>query len=319
MRRVNINRLVELADRQSRRLERTALVRLREVIREATLGIERELRRLLAIAIEDTVGQSRVFKEARARVLLAQLRPYLEALDWADPRSGVPPIFSDLIRSGYQAGSDEALTMLRAFEKQTVDLAAMTARINVRAVEAAITNTTARLSNYSSQAIAGIEQAVVNGIIRGDGVGVVARDIRRVLRGDKAAREAGLYGRARMIARTEMSTARQIAREEQYEAVGITKAQWYATLDERTCEFCSARHGLVFNIKDISLPAHPNCRCSAVPFRDEFLEAGLIDIEMFEEQRAEIAENFDGDMPRMRLTPFEKANGMSMPQPVWRP
>lgn len=314
---VDVDRILTRADAQLRRLEAAELARLREVVNRAYQDLAREIRRRWPAALADASGQSRTFAEARARVLLEQLEAYLDALNLGATGSGVPASMRQLITQGHQHGLSTAQTLLQAFGETTAGLAAATAVIDLRAVEAATRNAAARLTAASEQAIAQVRQEVVNSLVRGEGNAKLARRIREVLRGDGRTPDAGLYARARTIARTELATAKTEASDQRYAEVGVEMVQWFATLDERTCRYCGARHGNVYKLGDATTPAHPNCRCWLAPFRREFVEAGLVDVDWWQDSQAEIQRI----VPNLTTgaSPFERANGRSAPRAVWTP
>ena len=75
------------------------------------------------------------------------------------------------------------------------------------------------------------------------------------------------------LAMTESTAVGSIARRETFKQLGITKYQYYAREDERTCETCGSLHGLVFPTSSYEIgvnasPMHPWCRCWEVPIRD---------------------------------------------------
>ena len=77
----------------------------------------------------------------------------------------------------------------------------------------------------------------------------------------------------RRLAITETTAVGSIARKAAFKALGITKYQYFAREDERTCEQCGALHGLVFPISAYEVGAtapvlHPGCRCWTVPIRE---------------------------------------------------
>lgn len=72
---------------------------------------------------------------------------------------------------------------------------------------------------------------------------------------------------------TESTAVGSLARQQAFKELGITKYQYYAREDERTCEQCGSLHGLVFPISAFQVgvtasPIHPHCRCWEVPIRD---------------------------------------------------
>ena len=75
--------------------------------------------------------------------------------------------------------------------------------------------------------------------------------------------------RAEMIARTELSWAYTQGALHMYRSGGVAKVQWRANNDQRCCERCRAMHGKVYPIDDCpSLPMHPRCRCTYMPYFD---------------------------------------------------
>lgn len=53
----------------------------------------------------------------------------------------------------------------------------------------------------------------------------------------------------------------------------VTKVQWWAAEDERTCETCGANHEKEYDIdKAPILPCHPGCRCTWLPVIDDGLK-----------------------------------------------
>ncbi len=65
------------------------------------------------------------------------------------------------------------------------------------------------------------------------------------------------------------------------------------------------------------LPAHPLCRCYLAPFRVEWLEMGLVDVDWWEESQREI-EQIVPNLSR-GASPFEKAADRKAPVPIWTP
>ena len=80
----------------------------------------------------------------------------------------------------------------------------------------------------------------------------------------------GYERRATLVARTEVIAASNEGALQGYEKEGVNRAEFYAALDERTCEECMAYHGQVRAVRDASgiIPVHPQCRCTWVPVTD---------------------------------------------------
>ena len=75
------------------------------------------------------------------------------------------------------------------------------------------------------------------------------------------------------LAITETTAVGAIARKSAFKELGITKYQYFAREDERTCEQCGSLHGLIFPISayevGVTAPClHPMCRCITVPIKE---------------------------------------------------
>lgn len=75
------------------------------------------------------------------------------------------------------------------------------------------------------------------------------------------------------LAMTESTAVGSLARRQIFKELGVSKYQYYAREDERTCETCGSLHGLVFPISSYEVgvnasPIHPWCRCWEVPIWD---------------------------------------------------
>lgn len=74
------------------------------------------------------------------------------------------------------------------------------------------------------------------------------------------------YGRADMLARTELAHIQTQAAKQRYEDYGIQEVEVWADEDERRCEVCGKLHKKRYPIGATPpVPAHPRCRCCIVP------------------------------------------------------
>lgn len=74
------------------------------------------------------------------------------------------------------------------------------------------------------------------------------------------------YHRADSLVRTEIAHIQTEAAKQRYKDYGIAKVQFWADPDERTCPECGKLHKKIYSVNDqIPIPAHPNCRCCAIP------------------------------------------------------
>lgn len=328
-----IERVVIQTDRALRRLEAERVRALRRYLDESLRRLIDRIRIGWPAALEQVAGTSRILAEARARSQLVQLQAALDALRLGNPTTGVPALMRDVI----VLGQAQSLTQQRAILEevaraarsgsvtaQVLDeieaLARFTSAINMTAVEAQVTNATARLARYADATIDRINQAVVDGLVRGSGWRPVAREVRGAVLGDgrAAGTRGGLAFQAETIARTELVSSMQDARDRFYEERGIDLVIWYATEDERTCAFCGARSGNVYRRDDVVIPAHPRCRCVASAARREWFELGILNADDLRQHRADVLAAYraeHGETARFATgpSPFEKAAGRTSP------
>ena len=106
-----------------------------------------------------------------------------------------------------------------------------------------------------------LSEALSAGFEAGEGTEKIGRRIAGVFDNCKRSR-------ALKIARTETIMASNEGALYGYEASGVVeKSEFYAALDERTCEDCMGVHGQQFPIGEAHgvIPLHPNCRCVWLP------------------------------------------------------
>lgn len=297
---LRLEALVRRLDRSLVGLERAAIDALTRHLRYSARRLERQIRALYEAALQAGPSESLAFREARARVILQQVRASL------DVTTGVSgDVFAQLIRGSYAAGAESALAMLSAYQAGLVTASSFVPiDVAVRAANAA-----ARLAHHGVDFAQAAERLIVDGVIQGRGWGRTARELRR---------ETGVtINQAEMIVRTESVTASHQARTERFEQDGIDYGTWVATLDERVCGYCAERSGNTYALRDIVIPAHPRCRCVALPVRREWVEAGLVDLAWNAKHHEETLARVDGPR-RTGPSPFERAAGMdAAPTAVW--
>ena len=89
-----------------------------------------------------------------------------------------------------------------------------------------------------------------------DQIGPQAASLGSIL--DEDFREA--YNNARRLVRTETARVQNRATQDRYKEAGFTKYRIIAEPD--CCDVCADLQTQVFDIDDLVLPAHPNCRCA---------------------------------------------------------
>ena len=158
-------------------------------------------------------------------------------------------------------------------------------------------------------------QIVTSGVSRGQGFRAIERDVRVALQGaadpQGLTRSMGLFQRAELIARSELSNAYVGAQKAAAERNGYAYARWIATKDERTCPVCASRHGNVYRLGEVVAPAHPRCRCSLAPVSTEAVEekdpkarAQMLRSAYWEKSQEDVAKAF----AKGKGWPFEKAS-----------
>jgi len=129
------------------------------------------------------------------------------------------------------------------------------------------------ISGFGEDVKKDIKRVIRDGITNGKSVTQVAADLRAVLRAKE--------WRINTIARTEVMRAANYGRYSAWKRSGVVKGkEWVTAWDDRTCDICMGLDGErrklddVFSIGVMMPPAHPNCRCTAVPIlMDEKLVA----------------------------------------------
>ena len=78
------------------------------------------------------------------------------------------------------------------------------------------------------------------------------------------------------LARTELNYSMNQGRLDSYEQMGVRQVSIMAVGDDRTCDFCMALDGFIYDLNEARdlLPVHPNCRCVIIS-TDEFRGVNL--------------------------------------------
>ncbi len=128
------------------------------------------------------------------------------------------------------------------------------------------------VGDVSRELESGIKRTILSGITTGKGVREIVRDMGMVIENKESFRNAGskvftkAQYRMEMIARTEVLRAHNQGRIKFHREVGVQRLEWMTMEDERTCPVCGGLDGKQFDIdKFPSIPAHPRCRCCALP------------------------------------------------------
>lgn len=305
-----VERIAARADRLMDSLEAPLRKQIKQHLAQALRTIETDLRKRYGSTLSAVAKEtSRPAQEYRARLLYEELRSLLDLLDF-EQAPGFYSGFTSAIAKAQTVANAEALEYLTARGAGLFGTAIdeQAAAAVLRGVE----NSRIRLAEHAAQAQKQIRDAIVQGLLRGDGIGKVIREVRQAtqLEGTKA------Y----TLVRTELAAARVERLEYQYRKENINHVQWVATNDERTCSICGYRHGIVYELGSIRAPAHPRCRCTLIPWRKEWQQLGITEDATFKEQREEILTRFAAMKikPNSGPSQFEEAAGLK-PKQVFDP
>ena len=125
---------------------------------------------------------------------------------------------------------------------------------------------------------------------------------------------------AERITRTVYMRANNEARDHAFEEMDVRYVQADATNDARLCDYCAARHGMVYRVADApSFPLHPSCRCVLLPWSEDTPVNQRGDAYYLRE-RDDMRERDNASRVTARArAPFEKADDRDAPAPVWAP
>lgn len=148
---------------------------------------------------------------------------------------------------------------------------------NRPAIEGAARQASAFIEGESAKFRQQLVQVVGDGVARGVGRGQMVQQVRMLLEGVDSTskgltKSIGTVQRARLIARSELANAYGHGARDLAMANGFGYIRWVATESERTCPVCAARHGRIYPANQLTIPAHPNCRCVGIPVPNELVE-----------------------------------------------
>jgi len=293
-------------------LETTTVKRLRRELVAVSRQLERSLitkyRTVTDLPDVEAIGY-RQYAEARAREILAQTEAQIAAID-AYLVEGATKEVAGLVAAAYNEGLRGAAALVSAYDAQL----ALTTNIPFRHVAAVIVNSAERLRAHGQDFIAEVQSQVIQGLVEGKNPRVVARGIREAT--------GVLQSNAEMLARTEALSAQDDGRRQLYGENRIDYVQRIATQDDRICGDCADRAGNVYRVEEAPAALHPNDRCFNAPWTPAWHDLGLVDDEWMAEH-AKDAQRRAAAAGHKRspngVAPFEKANGIEPPKPVWTP
>lgn len=301
-----LERLIRESDAVLRNVDASTVTTMRRHLRSVLVELENELGSLYRQAragLPPVTGiDYRQLAEVRAREIIGQVNAQLAAFDLGAEGTRSYRALRSAARAGYVEGTKNAASLIREYEP----LLARSVQVNTRGIAALVQNNAQRLSRYTPDFRERVTQAVIDGMVRGEGYRAVTIRVREAT--------GILESRAETIARTSVIDASDMARRETYQEAGIDLVQRIATEDDRVCGYCAARAGNVYPVDEAPAVLHPNDRCFNAPFKREWVEDGLVDEDWFKRHADETIER-SKDGRKTGAAPFET----EAPQAVWTP
>lgn len=182
------------------------------------------------------------------------------------------------VKSAYQKGLQDAVNNLRksgATVSQSYIEGAFFRPIHAEKIGLAFTRNFTELKGITQAMDQQISRVLAQGLSEGRNPLEIARLI------NDRVDSIGIT-RARTLARTEVSRAHTMASVATYREAGIdgveVSAAYTTAGDSRVSEICKSLEGKIFTLDQIEtlIPAHPNCRCAALPVIDDGEDINLI-------------------------------------------
>ena len=124
------------------------------------------------------------------------------------------------------------------------------------------------LGNVSRELAEGIKNQITIGLIQGEGIAKISKNIGGIITDPEEFRRVGktvfkmAQHRTETIVRTETLRAYGQGRHKFYELVNVKWIRWMAVGDKRMCPICRELDGKKFKVGNApGPPCHPNCRC----------------------------------------------------------
>lgn len=301
--------LIERFDQAIANLEDSVLDQVNASLDASLREIERELRRLYPQLKDEGSMVAFALQTQRYQQLQALLGGVLPFGQQAQ----MEELLTEALRMSGEAGQRLARDLTTYIDPEYP--LGVGIEIPIEAVIAQARDGVRWLYRYADDFARNASQIIQIGLMRGDTVSRVARNLRNRLGVAKS--------HAETIVRTKVMSVYNTAADAEYEAAGIDFVQVQVTPSEALCRYCLARNMRVYKRREISLPFHPRCRCIAMPWLEKWQKAGLTDDDFAAEFRQEVAKRAaeQGIKPDYGPTYWEREQqGLSAaPQAVWSP
>lgn len=297
--------LVEKHDSALAGIEDRALQRVNAALERSYRQLERDLLR----AYEKHAGNLSLLPNQRKLLILSEVQGLLTLIN-PQQAEQLQKDFETMLKASGDAGQALVGQLSQAIANEQLQSFASVPLEAVRyQAEDGMRRLSRHTADFASRTSAVVEQALVQGW--------GARKTASALRG-----ELGITkGKAEQLARTETLSSNNQAIAANAKRNGFEAFQFFATSDDRLCPTCGSRNQQIYKLGESQPPAHPSCRCIAVPIKLDWIEAGLIDTAWSQQFREGAIAEVEASGQRLNtgLAPFEKSNGLPRPEPLWTP
>jgi len=299
---VRANAVLRMDPTRTTLLRRAFVADVTRRFRRLTSAITEVVDKRDVFGLRDAVPNRLVFSaalpEARAYAFQTTSRKVESFLAWMDEmvedeilqvttrtggRPGIDSHWSDVyVRQAYQRGVDRAQTELGKVGYEIPDAGIeglFNQPVHADRLGVLFTRTFHDLKGITGGMSNQIARVLTQGMAEGKNPLEIARILNRTIKGGKGLPPIQVRGgatmsplqRAKTLARTEIIRAHHVATIAEYERAGIdgvkVQAEWGTAGDDRVCEQCASLEGTIYTLDEIRalIPAHPNCRCVALP------------------------------------------------------
>lgn len=294
--------LIRASDKRLSALDDKTISILETEVFNSYKKLEAEIAKKWGDALDDATGKSKSYAESRARYLLTDVEKYLTLIRGTAARS----ISSSHYAVAITAEQTAVTELIVHYEPSLTTFTAVPQEV-ITVLSSSMAN---RLVTHSDDFIAKARTAIIEGMIKNAPFRATAKELQKAT--------GTTLARAETVVRTESMTASDTVRKDRYKQANISYVQRIATMDVRVCGFCAQRAGSVYEADNAPQSLHPNDRCYNAPWKRTWYDLGLIDNKWIEEHYAETMAKFGGKLPT-GPAPFESANGIVPPEPIWTP
>lgn len=295
--------LLTRTDASLKDLEDGTIATINKSLKASYLQLEEKLQSKWSGYTAD--AQPNLLATQRALLLADQLKDQLILLN-PQVEKAMTARFDRLLTTANQQGENLAGQLL-SLSSGEQDAKWASANIPIEAVASQAKNASTTLAKHSQEFAEKASVVVQQGMIQGWGAAKTAKAM---------AEQLGiLLYQAERIVRTESMNAYDNATRSRYKANEVNYVMRVATGDAKVCGSCAARAGQIYEIDKAPAVIHPNDRCTNVPVKKEWVDAGLVDLE-WAKGHAKDTQARTQEKLTQKGTNFEKGKP---PTPLWNP